>query len=36
MNIFNEGNIDDLIVVNAKRKPADLVDSRALPKLKVV
>jgi hypothetical protein len=36
LKIFNERNIDDLIVVNAQRKPAGLVDSRTLPKLKVV
>ena len=34
--IFNERNIDDLIVVNAKREPIGLVDSHDLPKLKAV
>ena len=36
IRIFNEGNIDDLIVVNAKREPIGLVDSQDLPKLKAV
>jgi arabinose-5-phosphate isomerase len=36
LNIFNERNIDDLIVVNAKREPVGLVDSQDLPKLKIV
>ena len=36
LKIFNERNIDDLIVVNAKRKPVGLVDSQDLPKLKIV
>ena len=34
--IFNERNIDDLIIVNAKREPIGLVDSQDLPKLKAV
>jgi arabinose-5-phosphate isomerase len=34
LKIFNERNIDDLIVVNAKREPVGLVDSQDLPKLK--
>jgi arabinose-5-phosphate isomerase len=34
--IFNERNIDDLIVVNAKREPVGLVDSQDLPKLKIM
>jgi len=36
LKIFNEHNIDDLIVVNAKREPIGLVDSQDLPKLKLV
>lgn len=36
VRIFNERNIDDLIVVNAKRKPVGLVDSQDLPKLKLM
>jgi arabinose-5-phosphate isomerase len=36
LKIFNERNIDDLIVVNAKNKPVGLVDSQDLPKLKIM
>ena len=36
LKIFNERNIDDLIVVNARHEPAGLVDSQDLPKLKIV
>ncbi len=36
LKIFNERNIDDLIVVNTKREPVGLVDSQDLPKLKIV
>ena len=36
IHIFNERNIDDLIIVNAKREPIGLVDSQDLPKLKAV
>ena len=36
LKIFNERNIDDLIVVNAKREPVGLVDSQDLPKLKIM
>ncbi|HVU07344.1 MAG TPA: KpsF/GutQ family sugar-phosphate isomerase [Verrucomicrobiae bacterium] len=36
LKIFDERNIDDLIVVNAKREPVGLVDSQDLPKLKIV
>ena len=36
LKIFNERNIDDLIVVNAKHEPAGLVDSQDLPKLKIM
>jgi arabinose-5-phosphate isomerase len=36
LKIFNERNIDDLIVVNSRREPVGLVDSQDLPKLKIV
>jgi arabinose-5-phosphate isomerase len=36
LKIFKERNIDDLIVINAKRQPVGLVDSQDLPKLKIV
>jgi len=36
LKIFNERNIDDLIVVNAKREPVGSVDSQDLPKWKIV
>jgi arabinose-5-phosphate isomerase len=36
LKIFNERNIDDLIVVNAKLEPVGLVDSQDLPKLKIM
>ena len=36
LKIFNERNIDDLIVVNAKNEPVGLVDSQDLPKLKMM
>jgi arabinose-5-phosphate isomerase len=36
LKVFNERNIDDLIVVNAKHKPVGLVDSQDLPKLKIM
>ena len=36
LRIFNERNIDDLVVVNAKREPVGLVDSQDLPKLKLM
>jgi arabinose-5-phosphate isomerase len=36
LKIFDERNIDDLIVVNAKRQPVGLVDSQDLPKLKIM
>ncbi len=36
LKIFNERNIDDLIVVNAKREPVGLIDSQDLPKLKIM
>ena len=36
IHIFNERNIDDLIVINVKREPIGLIDSQDLPKLKAV
>ena len=36
LKIFNERNIDDLIVVTAKNEPVGLVDSQDLPKLKLM
>ena len=36
LKIFDERNIDDLIVVNAKKEPVGLVDSQDLPKLKIM
>ena len=36
LRIFNERNIDDLIVVNAKKEPIGLVDSQDLPKFKLM
>jgi arabinose-5-phosphate isomerase len=36
LKIFNERNIDDLIVVNAAHEPVGLVDSQDLPKLKIM
>ena len=36
VRIFNERNIDDLIVVNASREPVGLVDSQDLPRLKLM
>ncbi len=36
LKIFNERNIDDLIVVNVKQEPVGLVDSQDLPKLKIM
>jgi len=36
VKIFNERNIDDLIVVNARREPVGLIDSQDLPKLKLL
>jgi len=36
LKIFNERNIDDLIVVNVKREPVGLIDSQDLPKLKIM
>lgn len=36
LKMFDQRNIDDLIVVNAKRQPVGLVDSQDLPKLKMM
>jgi arabinose-5-phosphate isomerase len=36
LKVFNERNIDDLIVVNARHEPVGLVDSQDLPKLKMM
>lgn len=36
LRVFNERNIDDLIVVNARREPVGLVDSQDLPKFKLM
>jgi len=36
LKIFNERNIDDLIVVNSRHEPVGLLDSQDLPKLKVM
>lgn len=36
LKIFNERDIDDLIVVNSKREPVGLVDSQDLPKMKLM
>lgn len=36
LKIFNERNIDDLVVINGKREPVGLVDSQDLPKLKIM
>ncbi|HOW68548.1 MAG TPA: KpsF/GutQ family sugar-phosphate isomerase [Candidatus Paceibacterota bacterium] len=36
LKIFNERNIDDLVVINAAREPVGLVDSQDLPKLKLM
>lgn len=36
LRVFNERNIDDLIVVNARQEPVGLVDSQDLPKLKLM
>jgi arabinose-5-phosphate isomerase len=36
LKIFNERNIDDLIVVNRLNEPVGLVDSQDLPKLKLM
>jgi len=36
LKVFNQRNIDDLIVVNSRRQPVGLVDSQDLPKFKLM
>jgi len=36
LKIFNDRNIDDLIVVNRKKEPVGMIDSQDLPKLKLM
>lgn len=36
LHIFNEHHIDDLVVVDAEGKPAGLIDSQDLPKMKLM
>jgi len=36
LKVFNQRNIDDLIVVNRKREPVGLVDSQDWPKFKLM
>jgi arabinose-5-phosphate isomerase len=36
LKLFDQRDIDDLIVVNARREPAGLIDSQDLPKLKIM
>jgi len=36
LKIFNQRNIDDLIVVNSRREPVGLIDLQDLPKLKLM
>lgn len=36
VKIFNERNIDDLIVINERREPVGLIDTQDLPKLKLM
>ncbi len=36
LSIFNERNIDDLIVINARREPVGMIDLQDLPKLKLL
>jgi arabinose-5-phosphate isomerase len=36
LSIFNERNIDDLIVVNSKHEPVGMIDLQDLPKLKLL
>ena len=36
LTIFNERNIDDLIVVNSRKEPVGMIDSQDLPKLKLL
>jgi len=36
LSIFNERNIDDLVVVNARNEPVGMIDLQDLPKLKLL
>jgi len=36
LKIFDQRNIDDLIVVNSRREPVGMIDSQDLPKLKIM
>lgn len=36
LKVFNERNIDDLIVVNARKEPVGMIDSQDLPKWKIM
>ena len=36
LKVFNEHNIDDLIVVNSRKQPVGLIDSQDLPKVKLM
>jgi arabinose-5-phosphate isomerase len=36
VKVFNERDIDDLIVVNPKNEPVGLIDSQDLPKMKLM
>jgi arabinose-5-phosphate isomerase len=36
VKVFDQRNIDDLIVINSRGKPVGMVDSQDLPKLKIV
>jgi arabinose-5-phosphate isomerase len=36
LKVFDEKNIDDLVVVNARNEPVGLIDSQDLPKLKLM
>ena len=36
LRLFDQRNIDDLVVINARREPVGLVDSQDLPKLKIM
>jgi arabinose-5-phosphate isomerase len=36
LKIFNQRNIDDLVVINARREPVGLIDSQDLPKMKLM
>ena len=36
VRIFNERNIDDIVVVNELREPIGLIDSQDLPRLKLM